>query len=200
MPKKHELSGRLFGRLTVSRKDGVINGDRIAWLCLCDCGGETRTSATRLLSGATQSCGCLQKEVQADLTKHGKYGTKAYRVWQNMKTRCLNPKNKFFPLYGGRGIRVCEKWMEFEGFYDDMGNPPPGATLDRIDNDAGYSKSNCRWRSMKDQSNNRSTNIDITLNGKTQTLKQWAEQFGIKYTTAYWRHKKGWSPEAIFAA
>ena len=94
---------------------------------------------------------------------------------------------------------MCEKWMKFEGFIDDMGECPPGMTIDRKNNDQGYEKDNCRWATSKEQSNNRSSNINITINHETKTLKQWCEQFGVKYTTAYWRHKNGRTVDQIFA-
>lgn len=199
MPKVYDLTGQRFGRLTVTKKDGVIHGDRTAWSCICDCGSPARSSTSKLLNGSKMSCGCLESENQASLSKHGRYGTRAYRTWQNMKTRCLNPAGKFFQYYGGRGITVCENWMTFEGFYEDMGDPPPNSTIDRSDNDLGYTKENCQWRTKKDQSNNRSNNIAVIVNGETKTLKQWAEHFGIKYTTVYWRYKKGWETDRIFA-
>lgn len=197
MPKKFQLSGQRFGRLLVTKQDGVIHGNRTAWECLCDCGSITRSSTTKLVNGSKKSCGCLEVENQESLLKHGMYGTRAYRIWQNMKTRCLNKECEFFPLYGGRGITICEKWMSFEGFYEDMGEPPENATIDRLDNDLGYTKENCRWRTMKEQANNRSTNIDVTFGGETKTLKQWAEYFGLKYTTTYWRYKKGWPIDRV---
>lgn len=199
MSKRHDLTGKTFGRLTVLERHGIIYGDRIAWRCRCDCGGEAITSTSKLLTGAKRSCGCLERENNASLTRHGMYGTRTYRVWQNMKTRCLNPKSKFYGLYGGRGITVCQEWMTFEGFLKDMGECPPKMTIDRLDNDLGYFKGNCEWRSMKEQANNRSSNISISLNGETRTLKEWAERFDMKYTTAYWRHKNGWPPERLFS-
>lgn len=199
MPKVYELIGKRFGRLIVTKRDGVIHGDRTAWECVCDCGLIARSSTSKLINGSKMSCGCLEAENQASLTTHGKYGTRAYRIWQNMKTRCLNAECEFFSFYGGRGITVCEKWMTFEGFYADMGDPPTNSTIDRSDNDLGYTKENCCWRTMKEQANNRSNNIDVTINDQTKTLKQWAEHFGIKYSTVYWRHRNGWTTDRIFS-
>lgn len=199
MAKKYELEGSRFGKLTVISRGGLIYNGCKEWICICDCGKETRASSTKLITGQKASCGCTSNGEESNLYKHGHYGTRTYRIWQNMKTRCMNTKSQFYEQYGGRGITVCEKWMKFEGFIDDMGECPPGMTIDRKNNDQGYEKDNCRWATSKEQSNNRSSNINITINHETKTLKQWCEQFGVKYTTAYWRHKNGRTVDQIFA-
>lgn len=103
-----------------------------------------------------------------------------YRIWEAMKYRCTNPSCKAFKDYGGRGITVCQKWMKFDGFFDDMGLRPTGKTLDRIDNNAGYSKENCRWASMREQSRNRRSNKFITAFGITLLVSDWADGLGIQ--------------------
>ena len=120
------------------------------WLVRCDCGKEKQVSIYHVLNGKTQSCGCLQIEAsssynaQARLT-HGKTFSRAYNAFHHMHDRCKNPKYALFYRYGGRGIEVCSEWSSFEKFYSDMGDPFDGASLDRIDNDKGYFRENCRW-------------------------------------------------------
>lgn len=112
-----------------------------------------------------------------------------YSVWMNMKTRCLNKKNNNYSNYGGRGITICDKWLEFGGFYEDMKKGySTGLTLDRIDNNGDYSKENCRWATAKEQANNRRRCKVITFNGMTKNLTQWAEFMGIKRSTIMQRY------------
>lgn len=186
-----DLVGKVFSRLIVVRRDGVIWGQQAAWECACECGNTARTSSHALTSGDKKSCGCLEKENNASLYRHGKYGTRSHRIWTNMKTRCTNPNNRFYPDYGGRGITVCDKWNEFAGFFDDMGECPEGMTLDRLDNDLGYSKGNCRWATMKQQCSNRRSNINVEIDGVTKTLKEWAQFYDVKYANVYWRYTHG---------
>lgn len=114
-----------------------------------------------------------------------------------MKQRCLNKNREGYKKWGGRGITVCKRWMKFENFYKDMGERPEGMTIDRIDNSKGYHKSNCKWATPKEQSNNTRKNVFITYNGKTQTIAQWSEELGISYHTIYARLRKGWEIERV---
>lgn len=127
--------------------------------------------------------------------RHGKSNSKVYTVWESMLTRCRNPNNAAYPNYGGRGIGVCPEWELFDNFYRDMGDPPAGATLDRIDNDAGYSPANCQWASRLEQSRNRRTRR-LEIGGISKPIWQWAEEVGIKSATIRARLKYGWSPIA----
>lgn len=130
--------------------------------------------------------------------RRGKNRTSVYRRWVNMRARCSCPNNPGYHNYGGRGITVCKRWDSFENFYADMGNPPKGMSLDRIDNDGNYEPSNCRWADGKTQSRNRRNIIAITFNGKTQTLKEWADELGLSYTACKSRFHKGWKVADIF--
>lgn len=158
MGKLIDLIGMRFGRLIViSRSENNNNQNKPMWLCNCDCKNTTVCDGSHLRGGKINSCGCLQRDVARErLIKHGMKGTKIYRIWKNMKSRCNNPKVPNYKHYGGRGITVCKEWEEsFETFYSDMNNPPNGFTLDRINNDKGYCLSNCRWATWTEQNLNK---------------------------------------------
>ena len=131
---------------------------------------------------------------------HGKRNTREYKTWLGMKDRCLNPRNKDFSFYGGRGITICQSWIDsFSAFYQDMGPRPPGHTLDRIDNDGPYSPENCRWTTPTMQQSNKRSNHRITANGVTHTLAEWSAIRDVPHTIFTDRLKRGWTPEdAIF--
>lgn len=148
-----DLVGESFGRLRVvgvGRRYGVK-----AWECVCSCGGRTVAVTHYLLSGKSTHCGCLH--VSQNRT-HGMSKTPTYRVWTYMITRCTNPASKSFADYGGRGISVCAEWTSFERFLADMGERPTGSSIDRIDNNLGYFKDNCRWSTAEQQCQNRRSN------------------------------------------
>jgi hypothetical protein len=193
MPKAHNIAGKRFGLLTVSNER--INS---SWKVKCDCGNEKWVTATALVKGATQSCGCTRYAIGGN-TSHGMTGTRAYVSWNSMKGRCLNPNNSRYESHGERGITVCPKWMTFEGFYEDMGDRPKGTSLERRDNDGNYTKGNCYWATPTEQASNTRQAKHITLNGVTDTQAGWARRAGIKPQLLTKRLKRGWSPEeAIF--
>jgi hypothetical protein len=163
MKRRHiDIAGQRFGRLVVIRRTGTKRTSAV-WLCHCDCGTNRHISGAALRSGNTQSCGCLHREAVIESNRrkrrHGMAGTGTYRAWQDMKTRCTNSRRKCWNDYGGRGISICARWSNsFENFLADMGERPPGLTLDRINNDDGYKPSNCRWATRLDQTHNRRPN------------------------------------------
>ena len=186
------LVGQLFGRLTAVEDLGNIEGYR-AYRCSCSCGEETVVAAYRLLhEKGPRSCGCLQREA---VTKHGMEGTSIYSIWQKMKSRCEDPRHNSYPSYGGRGITICERWKNsFQNFFDDMGEPPSDLhTLDRRDNNGNYEPGNCRWATPEEQANNRRNSVYITHDGRTQTLTQWAREYGVHPITLAGRLRRGWS-------
>lgn len=130
--------------------------------------------------------------------KHGMYQTPVYTVWRQMKARCANPNNSRYHRYGGRGIKVCTRWQEFDNFFTDMGHVPEGMTLDRIDVDGDYAPDNCRWASRVEQQNNMSTNRLFTYEDKAQTLAEWARELGLAYHVLKYRLNRGWEPPELF--
>lgn len=186
-----DLAGQKFGFLTVIKRAESRNeyGTKTGyWLCQCECGTFKEFPTSNLTSGNSKSCGCYKKtseyskNVSAGQIKHGHSVTDSptYRSWKSMKNRC---KGK----YANRGIAVDPRWEDFQTFLSDMGERPEGCTLDRIDNTGPYSPDNCRWASPRVQCNNRSNNRMLTYDGRTQTMAQWAHEFGIKPSIFYSR-------------
>ncbi len=154
-----------------------------------------------LRRGDTKSCGCWNIDHNREIhTTHGRAKTKEHYIWVAIIQRCTNPKCKAYKNYGGRGIRVCERWMSFENFFEDNGECPPGLTLERIDNDGHYESSNCKWDTRKVQAWNKRNNIVYTVNGITGCLAELCEIFNKRYSAMWHRIKKlGWPPELAFA-
>lgn len=203
MPKKEDLRGRKFGRLTVigEAKEHTYEGHSSWWLCKCECGNTLEVRRSCLVRGDTQSCGCLKKELLREhgrkmLTKHGWYGTRVYHIWHLIVDRCDNPNCSQYPNYGGRGIKLCSEWrndpkafcewaME-NGYRDDL-------TIDRIDFNGDYEPNNCRWITIDAQQTNKRNNVRITYQNKTQCASEWARELGISVGTIYARIRLGWT-------
>jgi len=188
------LDALRFGRLLIIGKAANRNGQPYA-LCRCDCGKEKEIAMSSLRRGLTQSCGCFRKEKGPANKRHGLSDSKTYNVWLGMRQRCLNPNNPAYTNYGGRGITIAPTWDTFDQFLADMGEVPDGMTLERKDNDKGYGPDNCVWASRVEQGRNTRKCRQITHNGQTKTLGEWADQYGINRQTLGKRLDAGWSME-----
>lgn len=194
-----DLTGEKFGRLVVIKRIGKDKSGNIIWLCRCDCKTEKIIRGASLKNKTTRSCGCLNKEkIIERQTKHGHWtsgkASKSYNAWSHIKQRCTNISDPSYHRYGGRHISICKRWLKFENFLDDMGEPPTrDHSIDRIDNNGNYCKDNCRWATSEQQARNRRNNKLITCNGKTQLLIEWAKETRISHTVILWRIKRGWS-------
>ncbi|MCK1459130.1 hypothetical protein IVB34_12605 [Bradyrhizobium sp. 2] len=193
MKPASQLAGLRFGRLSVECR--VLPNDKkgnTIWRCACDCGGLTTVTAIQLRRGATQSCGCLQKErtLEAVVT-HGKSKTRTYEIWFGMIRRCSDQSHKNYDRYGGRGIVVCDRWKSFENFIADMGEAPAGYTIERENNDGPYAPDNCRWATRKEQSRNTSVSIIVEFDGRRMSLPEACELSGLKYESVYMRMRRG---------
>lgn len=196
--KFKDLTGQKFGKLTVlSRAEDYIsprNEREVQWRCKCDCGRECIVRGHSLRNGHTTSCGCAVSDAA---TKHGMHGTRLYRVYRNMITRCYNKNCERYLDYGGRGIYVCDEWRGENGFINFMNwafanGYTDELSIDRKDNDGPYSPENCRWTTMAVQSNNRRNNVYVEYNGETHTISEWASITNIPYATLCKRLNDGW--------
>ena len=199
MPKRIDLTGLKFGRLTAIKFCGVNKHKYALWRCKCDCGKEVVVPGRSLRSGNTKSCGCYNKEKSTDRIvslnkRHGMTNTRLFKIWSGMHSRCYNEKTNNYHLYGGRGIYICdewlkdfssfEKWAREDGYKDNL-------SIDRIDNNGPYSPDNCRWATSKEQCNNRRSNKTLFAFGESKTLEEWAEIAGISSDTISKRLKSG---------
>jgi hypothetical protein len=188
LPKYERIEGQRFNRLLVIELSEVKNHQAI-WKCRCECGNIVYTSTGRLKSGDVQSCGCLLKD---SVTTHGMARTRPYRIWTSMKTRCTNQKQPNYKLYGGRGITYDPHWETFENFWNDMKvSYNDDLTLERIDNDAGYSKENCRWATRDEQVRNMRSNVIINYGGYDYCLTDLATKLDVPRGRLYYYHHIG---------
>lgn len=204
MGKCVDLIGQRQGRLTCveylglrKRKDG--HNDKI-WRCKCDCGNEKILTSQRFLSGKTRSCGCYKKQLIHERLYKG-YNKKLASVFSCMKRRCYDSKSEYYYNYGGRGIKICQEWLDDYWKFQEWAYAngyKDGLTIDRIDNNGNYEPSNCGWVTMKTQSNNKRNNRRITHNGATKTLVQWCEEFDVDYSRTRYRLDHGYSFEEAF--
>jgi hypothetical protein len=179
MSKRTDITGNRYGRLTAVEYAG-----KQKWRCVCDCGNTTEVVTSSLRRGASTSCGCFRREhTIAKNTTHGMAKTPAYLRWKNIMQRCYNPNNPGYPDYGGRGVRVCDRWHDFAAYHADMGNPPAGMSLDRVDVNGDYEPDNCRWASAKIQARNKRNSIRVD----GIELVYLAQELGIPYATLHAR-------------
>lgn len=195
-----DMQGRRFERLLVLQQGPSDNNGNARWVCQCDCGSKTLSHGFSLRNGAAKSCGCLTTDqLKERITRHGLADRPEYRVWAGMLQRCDNPKTKKFRLYGGRGIKVCERWREFVNFYADMGPRPTSRhSIERRDGNGDYEPSNCYWATPTQQANNTTQNHKVTYRGQTMNLTQAIRLGGttVNFSVVRARMKRGWSVEA----
>lgn len=192
---REDLTGQVFGKLTVIEYAGLDDIKKhTMWKCKCECGNETITRKTRLKSGDTKSCGCALGNIQY---KHGLYKHPIHKIWDGMKYRCNNPNATHYKHYGGRGIKVCDKWNnDFEAFYRDMIDTyKEGLTIERKDVNGDYSPENCVWATMEEQSHNRRNTRYMTVFGEKMSIAQAAKKYNINYGTLHGRLERGISDE-----
>lgn len=204
-----KIVGNKYGRLLVCEFLEIRRNKQGAgtafWKCQCDCGNITEVRGWALVNGSVKSCGCLISDTTTKrLTVHGMGNdkNKEYSAWKSMRARCYRESHKRYPLYGGRGIKVCEKWRnDFLAFLSDMGKSPSAKhSLERIDVDGNYEPENCKWATQKEQMNNVRNNIKIQYNGETLTISQLCEKFNISNRIKIaGRLKLGWSVEDAIA-
>ena len=204
-----DLTGMKFGRLTVIRQVGKSKCGHKIWECKCECGNVRNVLSSSLLRNHSFSCGCLQREETSArnkvlFTKHGGFGTRLYGIWGKMIQRCTNPNNKSYDRYGARGITICDEWRDDfvafrdwaldNGYSDDL-------SIDRIDDDGPYAPWNCRWANAKQQANNTRRNYNVTYQGRTRSMREWADDtITAAYSTAKLRLQTGHSPAFSFYA
>lgn len=207
MSAKLKLKGRPFGRLTALFETGERQDKKVMWFCRCRCGNYISVRSDRLCSGSTHSCGCLQRELSSKRLLGNRYGFKhghntktspTYLTWSAMIQRCRNPKNKWYKDYGGRGIRVCDRWKDFKNFLADMGKRPINLTIERKDNNGNYEPGNCKWATRKEQNNNRRKyGRSIEIRDEVKTIREWSEDKRCKVSLGALKTRLniGWDPE-----
>lgn len=202
--KPKDISGLRFGRWTAIERAPSDPKHNSRWLCRCDCGAERVVMLQSLRAGLSLSCGCHQRErVRATSTRHGHTAagrnSPEYTSWQSMRSRCCDPKNDRFKDYGGRGIRVCDRWQKFEAFLADMGPRPRGTSLERLENDGHYEPVNCVWATRIEQARNTRRCRVLAFRGESLPVAAWAERLGIHQATIGARLKRGWSVDGALS-
>ena len=187
-----DLTGKKFGRVTVIKRVGTEKHGGIIWNCSCSCGNSFNVVGDSLKRGLTKSCGCYRKENTSKMSKkHGLKKHPLYNLWVGIRARCNNQKHKSYKNYGGRGIKICERWNNFESFISDMGDrPSPEHSIDRINNNGDYCPENCKWSTQKEQGRNMRKNVIINYNGKDYCISALAEHLGLKVGTLRYRLQK----------
>lgn len=202
MSKFIDLTGKRFTRLTVIKYDGVASNNQSMWICKCDCGNTSKVMYGNLTNGSTKSCGCLRKEKK--IKNRPKEYSRLSTIFYGIKKRCYNPNSPAYKNYGGRGIKICDEWLQkngngFKNFYKwaISNGYKQGLTIDRINVNGNYEPSNCRWATAKEQSNNRRNNRIVIYKEKKYTLSQLSEYLNIKITTLSWRLEHNWNENEL---
>jgi len=192
-----DMAGKRFGKLVVIERAGANKFGHPVWKCICDCGNKRIVKGSDLRAGQYQSCGCSR--VKHGMARRGKEHP-LFELWRGMIKRCMNPKATGYQRYGGRGIMVCKRWMDIRNFIADM-SPRPSLkhTLDRIDNNKGYSPNNCRWATIAKQNRNQRRNRMLTFQGQTMCVSEWGRLLGIPKNTLLNRLKKNWPIEKVLS-
>ncbi len=179
MSRIKDLTGMTFGRLIAIECTGKNKHGAAMWRCDCSCGNVLSVVSYSLVQGVTKSCGCMKHDTPAPNRTHNMTRTPLFRVWAAMHNRCNNSNVACYHGYGGRGIKVCDRWQRFENFYSDMGDrPTPKHQIDRIDNNGPYSPENCQWAIPSVQAKNKRNNRILTANGESLHLAEWARRLG----------------------
>ncbi len=205
-----DLTGHVYGLLTVVSLTGKTRYGCSVWLCRCECGNEKEVNSNCLRTGNTKSCGCYRADalkkgrdkLHKDSLTHGMTKTKEHRTWRGLRSRCNDPSNKGYKNYGGRGIKVCERWDSFENFFADMGPAPsPKHSIDRFPNVNGdYGPGNCRWATDAEQHANRRDNCYLEYRGETKMAVEWMAISGLPKSTFFNRLYRGWPIEKVMEA
>lgn len=199
-----DITGQKFRRLYVVCFVGLNHRKEAVWQCKCDCGNEINVRSHPLRTGHTKSCGCLKREEEKKRNehphkiKHRLSKSRLHNIWCNMKARCYNSNHPHYSDYGGRGITVCQEWLDdFMNFYNwSMENGySDDLSIDRINNDKGYSPDNCRWVKNVIQANNKRNNKFIKYKGETKTIHEFSREYNIDYSCLRWRIENGWDVE-----
>lgn len=190
-----DLIGQRFGKLTVVARAENDKYGKARWVCKCDCGGTTISCGSSLRGGLSKSCGCIRNEkIKYVNYKHGGSNTRLFHRWMDIKHRCYNPKDKYYSIYGGRGIVVCEEWLNsFESFRDwaIQNGYTDDLTIDRINTNGNYEPSNCRWVSFREQANNTRRNRIVEYHGEKDTLTNMCRKLNVSPKIIYGRMKNG---------
>jgi hypothetical protein len=188
-----DLLGSTFGLLRVVAREKNKPDGSSRWKCICACGETRIVAGTGLRAGRHKSCGCASPRFTSDrMVTHNLSRSREYKIWQGMKIRCSDSaKGKTRRNYYAKGIRVCDRWMSFDAFINDMGMSPVGSTIERVDGSIGYNKQNCRWATRKEQANNTTRNVRVDHDGVSLNISQWAERLGIKPNTLLYRLRRG---------
>ena len=198
MRKSDLLPGARYGKLTILREGERAKNARRFWV-RCDCGVEKLMRADPIHQGRNISCGCHGKAILGDNSRrHGQTRSSTYKVWENLRRRTRRTDGNRAHRYIARGISFDLRWAVFENFLDDMGERPPGTSIDRIDNNLGYSKANCRWATPTEQARNRATNRVFSYRGASLCLAALAELAGLPAVNVRQRLRTGWTPDRAF--
>lgn len=202
MRTPRDITGIRFGRLVAQSMLGTNSHKRMVWLCHCDCGNICEVLSNSLLSNRTFSCGCFQKKSASERSKtHGRTKTPEYRAWSQMIQRCTNKNASNSSCYLDRGISVCERWMNFENFFLDMGiRPGKEFSIERKNNNGNYEPGNCEWATKIKQARNRRNNHLVCVNGASKTLAEWREISGLTRSQTDYQLRLGRSLESLIAS